>query len=290
MTYFWCSFFVRVPVECDSVGCWKGFAVGNDVAGGRHAADVVRVMEYNLHGETHGWGPNHFVPADPVGELDALDADVFVFPETWVPDDPDAPRSHIVRWAEHTGKSFHLARSSRSSPREVNDDFGESHVAIVTSLPVVDTKQFTLPVHPKDNSDDRNVLAVLIDAGSNGHLWVVGVHMSARVPHVPVHNLRKLNTFVTELERTGHPVIIAGDFNLWGWWVRCIHRGGYRRAVRGRTWPATKPHSQIDHILVPATVTVAAGKVLPAGFSDHRAIWADLKVHSPTRRPVNAGG
>ena len=40
---------------------------------------------------------------------------------------------------------------------------------------------------------------------------------------------------------------------------------GWRRAVRGRTWPAGRPHSQIDHILVRAAdgTEVADSEVLP---------------------------
>lgn len=240
---------------------------------------AVRLAEYNLHGETCGWGPDRFTPFDAVQELEKLDADIYVLPETWVPDHPNEPQSCVLQWAEKTGRSFHLARSSRSTPREVNNYHGDSHVAVVTSLPVVEVRTHTLPFHPKENSDDRNVLATLVDGGDNGKLWVLALHMCARVPHVPVHNLVNLSHFVDELEETGHPIIIAGDFNLWGWWVRVIHRRRYRRAVRGRTWPTQRPHSQIDHILVPDGVVVQSGGVLAAGFSDHRAIWADVRVH-----------
>lgn len=240
-----------------------------------------RLAEYNLHGETSGWGPNRFTPVDPVAELERLDADVYVLPETWAPHSPDEPQSRVLAWAEDTGRSIHLARSSESTPRRVHNFHGDSYVSIVTSLPVLEVRDHTLPVHPKDNSEDRNVVATLLDTGANGKVWVAGVHMSARVPHVPAHNLWHLSAFVDQLERTGYPVVVAGDFNLWGWWVRAIHRRRYRRAVRGRTWPASRPHSQIDHILIPGNVVADRGLVAAAGFSDHRAIYADLKVKDP---------
>jgi endonuclease/exonuclease/phosphatase family metal-dependent hydrolase len=55
---------------------------------------------------------------------------------------------------------------------------------------------------------------------------------------------------------------------------------GWRRTVRGRTWPAGRPHSQIDHILARAADGTEAlhGEVLPPLGSDHRAVRATLRV------------
>jgi endonuclease/exonuclease/phosphatase family metal-dependent hydrolase len=51
---------------------------------------------------------------------------------------------------------------------------------------------------------------------------------------------------------------------------------GWHKAVKGRTWPAWNPHSQIDHILVRGNVRVSSGDVLPAAGSDHRPVRAEL--------------
>ena len=50
------------------------------------------------------------------------------------------------------------------------------------------------------------------------------------------------------------------------------------RAVFGRTYPAHRPHSQIDHVLVNAHVEILGGEVLPACGSDHRPVRARLAV------------
>ena len=54
---------------------------------------------------------------------------------------------------------------------------------------------------------------------------------------------------------------------------------GWRRTVRGRTWPAGRPHSQIDHILVRAAdgTEVLHSEVLPGVGSDHRPVRATLR-------------
>ena len=53
---------------------------------------------------------------------------------------------------------------------------------------------------------------------------------------------------------------------------------GWRRAVVGATWPAWRPHSQIDHILLRGAIRSARGAVLPDAGSDHRPIRAELEV------------
>jgi endonuclease/exonuclease/phosphatase (EEP) superfamily protein YafD len=53
--------------------------------------------------------------------------------------------------------------------------------------------------------------------------------------------------------------------------------GRWRRGVTGRTWPAARPHSQIDHVLVrPGDVQVVDAAVLDACGSDHRPLFARL--------------
>lgn len=243
-----------------------------------------RVAGYNLHGETRGWGPDRFSPYDPTGYLEKLDADIYVLPETWVPNSDEYPGSYVTQWAEDTGRAHHMARSSACTPRHQSKHYGDACVSIVTHFPVLEVRNHLLPRHHKDTSDERNVVAALLDTGTNGKVWVLAVHMSANVPHAPIHNLINLAHFLNDLEKTGNPVIIAGDFNLWGWWVRTIHRRSYRRAVRGRTWPTVKPHSQIDHILVPKNVAVVSSAVLPGGFSDHLPVYADLTTNNTNTR------
>ena len=46
----------------------------------------------------------------------------------------------------------------------------------------------------------------------------------------------------------GVPMLIGGDFNCWRPLLRVLFPG-WRTLARGRTWPAQRPHSQIDHIL-----------------------------------------
>jgi endonuclease/exonuclease/phosphatase family metal-dependent hydrolase len=71
--------------------------------------------------------------------------------------------------------------------------------------------------------------------------------------------------------------VIVGDFNLWGPAVTAL-LPGWRRAVRGRTWPAHRPHSQIDHVLINRHLTYVNGEVVGDHHSDHRPVRVRLRA------------
>jgi endonuclease/exonuclease/phosphatase (EEP) superfamily protein YafD len=106
----------------------------------------------------------------------------------------------------------------------------------------------------------------------NGVLTVHGTHVSHLLQGSPVH-YRELSR---ALARGGRPAVLAGDMNLWGPAVS-LQLPGWRRVVRGRTWPATRPHSQLDHVLVSGFVTGSGAVLGPLG-SDHRPVRAELVV------------
>jgi endonuclease/exonuclease/phosphatase (EEP) superfamily protein YafD len=95
-------------------------------------------------------------------------------------------------------------------------------------------------------------------------------------PYGPPTQLRRLRPQLPDDDR---PAIVAGDCNFWGPGVTAF-LPGWARAVRGRTWPARRPHSQIDHILVRPTsrIEVLDSAVLPEVGSDHRPVRATLRV------------
>jgi endonuclease/exonuclease/phosphatase (EEP) superfamily protein YafD len=83
--------------------------------------------------------------------------------------------------------------------------------------------------------------------------------------------------------------VIAGDHNFWGPGVSAF-LPGWKRTVRGRTWPASRPHSQIDHILVTSSVSAVHTEVLPPQGSDHRGVRAVLRAEADAREAAAGGG
>jgi endonuclease/exonuclease/phosphatase family metal-dependent hydrolase len=215
---------------------------------------------------------------DVAGVLRAFDADVLVVQESWWPD--EGPAAVDVVAAEH-GATVHGASFGRgivepwphiisARPHRARGRLG---LAVVSRLParLVDT----IPVRdvPGDPASGRCALHVTLDVG-NENLDLIAVHLSSRLPYAPPIQLRNLRRRLPTRERR---TVIVGDFNLWGPAVVAM-LPGWRRAVRGRTWPAHRPHSQIDHVLVRDDVEVVDAAVLDEVGSDHLPVRARLRL------------
>jgi endonuclease/exonuclease/phosphatase family metal-dependent hydrolase len=138
-------------------------------------------------------------------------------------------------------------------------------VAVLTRVPV--TGITILPLG-KLRGDYARRVAIRCDVEIDGRpLAAIGTHMSHLTQGSPLQYLRLRRL----LPPSSHAAVLAGDMNLWGPPVSAAFPG-WRRAVRGRTWPAGRPHSQLDHVLVTPSVTVVEGSVAPDLGSDHRAV------------------
>ncbi|HWE70799.1 MAG TPA: hypothetical protein VG205_10565, partial [Acidimicrobiales bacterium] len=66
---------------------------------------------------------------------------------------------------------------------------------------------------------------------------------------------------------------------------------GWRRVTRGRTWPAFRPHSQLDHLLVTPSVAVVDARIAERTGSDHLPVRATLaRVRPPAGETVSQTG
>jgi endonuclease/exonuclease/phosphatase family metal-dependent hydrolase len=138
----------------------------------------------------------------------------------------------------------------------------------VTSTSVVDLGRL--------RRDRLRRVAVVVRVDVDGReLAVIGTHMS----HLTYGSLTHFLTLRRRLaaEVGDHPAVLVGDMNLWGPPVELLF-GGWHRAVRGRTWPSWRPHSQVDHILVRGPVIAVHGEVLDDAGSDHRPVRATLRL------------
>src|SRR5690606_8496331 len=73
------------------------------------------------------------------------------------------------------------------------------------------------------------------------------------------------------------PAAFAGDMNMWGWCIDRLVPRGWRRVVRGRTYPAHRPHSQTDHVLVTPPVEAVEAEAGPQAMSEHRPVRTRLR-------------
>ncbi len=157
-------------------------------------------------------------------------------------------------------------------------------LAVLTALPVLSSEVLGLGRLARDFTD-RCALVVELDAGSSAHrpgaparaprsdtvLKVIGTHSA----HVTAGSPVQIRRLCRMLESSGTPSALAGDMNLWGPPLLLL-MPGWRRAVRARTWPAWRPHSQPDHILVNRRLRVLGGEAVRTGNSDHLAVRARI--------------
>jgi len=214
---------------------------------------------------------------DVAGALRSFDADVLVLQESWWPDEGAAAVDLV---AADSGATVHWASFGRgivepwphiisARPHRATGRIG---LAVVSRVPARLVEMIPVGDVPGDPALRRCALHLALDVGGKD-LDLIAVHLSSRLPYAPPMQLRNLRRRLPPPDRRA---VIVGDFNLWGPAVTTL-LPGWRRAVRGRTWPAHRPHSQIDHVLVRNGVEVVDAAVLDEVGSDHRPVRVTLR-------------
>lgn len=233
------------------------------------------VASFNAH-----WGVDaRGRPYDVGAATRSLGADVLVVQEVWRPhrgptfidDVVSATRLPIVN--ELVLAPDDTSGRPRYLPDPVpGDPSGTWGMVVLTTLPVRRSFDIDLGSPLGDSVTRRAAACVELDLDDHV-LLIAGVHASHKLWGSPPQ-LRFLNTM---LVADSVPSVIVGDCNMWGGVLRWL-LPGRRRAVKGRTFPGHRPHSQIDHIWVPREIEVVSGEVSGFLSSDHRAVRARLRL------------
>ena len=230
------------------------------------------LASYNIH---WGRGPKRAgnQPFVVVAAARHLDADVLVLQESWAPDDGESDHQRIADALDlHVVCDTSLARSvvdphpkhaGRATHRGGD---GGWHLAALARVPVRAASVIPLPHLPLDAAD-RAVLAVEVEVDGEV-LHVRGTHL----PHLEYGAHLTTRGLRRTLPPADEPAALIGDMNMWGWNIDRMVPKGWRRVVKGKTWPSHRPHSQIDHLLVTDSVACLWGEVGPDLGSDHLPI------------------
>ncbi len=234
------------------------------------------LVSFNAHSGLRPRRNGMCEPYDLASVLLGFDADVMVVQETWWPDGEPCAVETAARALGAEVFALPFGRGTLHPWPHVRRDGsgnGEVGLSIVSRLPARVVARVPVGRVPLDHTPERAALHLEVDVGGTT-VDLVGVHLTSRLPHGPPVQLRRLAAALPDADRPG---VVVGDCNFWGPAVRTL-LPGWRRAVRGRTWPAIRPHSQIDHILVRPDVGVVASAVLDDVGSDHRPVRATLLV------------
>lgn len=194
----------------------------------------------------------------------ALDADVLALQEAWWWGEDDS--TMVDEIATAVGGTAY----AYTSPQRLDKHPARWTVAIVSRLPAdrLDDRMI-----PSIRGTERALVRIRLRENdvvlAAGHFD--GVHALRRNPLTWWRQRRALQALAPTHQ------LIAADCNMWGPVVARDFRP-LRRAVRGPTWPAWRPHSQIDHLLIDHRLEVLDSQVLGDMGSDHLPVVATLRT------------
>jgi len=252
-------------LDADVIVLEEAWTVAGDDGGGQ-AAEAARHLGYQIAAHTLGSGRRirpQSVPADANNTTTA----------SWRP----RPIWKDQNKALYMDGVRPVSARVQALPRWQEAEEGSWGIAVLVrpSLPIEATR--LLPMRTL-RADRVRRAALVVDLTVEGQpISVAGTHMS----HLLMGSHRNWADLRRQLgtSSSARPdTVLAGDMNTWGPLVTRF-MPGWKRAVIGPTWPASRPHSQIDHILVRGdAVRPVSGVVLPNSGSDHRPVRAELDV------------
>jgi endonuclease/exonuclease/phosphatase family metal-dependent hydrolase len=234
------------------------------------AVPRLTLATYNVH-----WGLTYpdREPYDVVADCALLDTDVLVLQEAWRTDGEPGVVADVASALGYHDTSVSLGRGNlKPKPHLVQHkpSSGDWYLSVLTRAEPSATRVVDLRRLRLDPARQRQV--VLVDLDVDGwRLTVAGAHL----PHLEHGSPVLAPSLRRALPSRDTAAVVAGDMNMWGW---CIDRmlPGWRRLAVGRTWPARRPHSQIDHVLGTPLVGCASAEVVPVTNSDHRPLRVEL--------------
>lgn len=230
---------------------------------GPSAPDTVRVVQANVN---LGFDPEGRRRASEFGAaLAALDADVIVLNE-------------VDRGRYTTGAADLLATYTTATG--LTAVFGPTSdalhgTAVLTRLTVLEVIRQTLPGGADPRT--RAALTVVLERPDGERFAVVATRLSdldrrgdTRLPQAQV-----VAGIVARLRERGLDALVVGDLaSPPGDPALTVLEELLVRALPDsvRTYPATAPRVQVDHVLVPSTWTVETTRALNTGLTDHRVV------------------
>ena len=210
------------------------------------------LVSFNAHAGLQPRRDGVCLPYDLAGVLEGFDADVFVVQETWWPDGGEPSAVQVA--AERIGAKVFELPFGRATlhpwPHVRTDGSGQGTVgisAVLSRLPARVLGQHPVRARARRTTHPSAAACTSRSTSTARRVDLVGVHLTSRLPYGPPMQLRRLRAQAPSAGRARQSSPATATS---GGRACTAFLPGWRRAVRGRTWPAGRPHSQIDHVLV----------------------------------------
>jgi endonuclease/exonuclease/phosphatase family metal-dependent hydrolase len=204
---------------------------------------ILRFASFNMHRGVDV----HNNPYDEIAACAGLRADVLALQE--------APNAQRIGDA----LGYHVAHAAS----------GETDVALLSREPMERLEDLALP---SGCCGTRLVVRAYVRHGDRT-VRAACTHLC----HLPHGSTRQLLALRRWLDDPVPVDVLAGDLNMWRAVVTRM-LPTLRPVVEQATWPAHRPHSQIDHVLLGHAFAGGSGTAVTAGASDHLALRTELRL------------
>ena len=242
--------------------------------------DILRVATYNIHKGVQGVGPTRRLEIHNLAlAIETLDADIVCLQEVRQGNRKEA--SYFTGWPKQPQAEF-LAPEGYEAVYRSNavTKHGEHGNALLSRWPVIECRHEDMSDH---RFEQRGLLhAKLLVAGVTLHAIVVHFGL---IPSSRVRQTARLKAYIAREIPLDEPVVVAGDFNDWGFQIKSMLAGfglfEYDEAPRAFTYPARLPLAQLDHVyvrgLTPLSLQVPRGRIWWR-MSDHLPLIAEFRL------------
>ncbi len=241
--------------------------------------DILRVATYNIHKGVQGIGPTRRLEIhNLVLAVESLDADVVCLQEVRLGNRRE--EKHFAQWPASSQAEF-LAPLGYEAIYRTNavTRHGEHGNALLSRWPVLTHQHEDMSDH---RLEQRGLLHVVLDVqGRSVHVLVVHLGL-IRVSRV--RQVMQLQRFIEREIPADVPLLVAGDFNDWGNWIKDAFKRVDLHIWAGKpqpTFPSRMPMAQLDHVfsrgLVPVGLTVPHGRIWWR-MSDHLPLIAEFTL------------
>jgi endonuclease/exonuclease/phosphatase family metal-dependent hydrolase len=228
----------------------------------------VVLASLNAHGGRGADG----APFDLEAACRRFGAEIIALQEAWHAEGEADSVAEIAQALDANLVRTDLVHSTNLRTLGISSDTGRGGwgLALLTTMPVITSEVVSL-VHAPGDLTPRASQLVTVQLPGERRLRIANTHLTYRFAS-PLQLLQ----LVRRLERNEIATVIAGDLNMPGPMAGLA--AGYRPAVSGKTFPASRPLLQLDHVLVDHQITICGGEVLPPVGSDHLPVRARLRL------------